>query len=136
VIDSRAARGHRSDHRYAQDAGEPIRIDRDAVGVGFVPHVEIEHESRASVCELRREEQRTSEVLGVGDLNDGARPGGEEQVAGHSLVVGLGEQAPQARRIHDGPLDAVDPKGASGDLDRGPRVVRDRYESAGQRREQ
>ena len=124
VVESFAPGCDRAEDPDAEPLLEPVAVDADADLGRLVVHVEIEREGEAQLGELGAQNQRPPQVLGVGHLHDGGRGLGEQDVAGHGLVLGHGEEAVDAGRIEHLVRDAVDLRLAARHGDRGARVVR------------
>jgi hypothetical protein len=96
-------------------------------------HVEDEDGGHLQVPELQGEEQRAAQVLGVGHLDDDRPllpPHRAHEVPGDLLVLALGEQRVEARRVDHLGLGPVEAPAVH--LDRGAGVVRDRGPQAGE----
>ena len=118
--------GHRGYDADAQTLGEDRCVDADAAGGGFVDHVEAQDMGDPHLRELNGQQQRSIEVLRVGNHHHRLGPPIEQHVASHALVLRRREEGGGARGVDDGELAAVHDDDPGGDLHRGARVVRDR----------
>ena len=127
---------HGGDHVDPQRGGEPVGVDADPAGGGLVGHVERQREGDAGLGELAGEQEPAPEVLGVAHLKADVLRLAEQDVAGHLLVLGHGEQVVGARGVEHVPAQAADLGRAPRDLHGGARVVRDGDVLAGERAEE
>ena len=99
---------HREDRRGAQKGPELFEVDPCAGLVEGVGHVQGEHDLRAQLQELRRQEEVSFEVARVDHVHDHVRLFVDDEPAGHDLLDRVGGQAVGARQVHDRDLAAVE----------------------------
>src|SRR3990172_10824661 len=89
------------DHFYAEHPRQLFLIYHDAAALGLIIHVEIKDKRYAHLGKLQRDEETATQVLGIGHLDDHARPVREQHIPRDLFILGHRDQAVHARRIYD-----------------------------------
>ena len=135
VVESLPPDRHRAHDLHSEHLGEQIAIDLHPQLARLVGHVEIEREGDSHLGELRRDEERATQVLGVGDLHHGLGGLIEEDIAGDPLVLRHRHQTVHARGVDDLRGLAVNPGLAPSHGDGGARIVGDGDVATGEKSE-
>ena len=87
-------------HRDAQVLGQLLHVDGAAVGADLVHHVQRQHHGHPQLQQLQRQVQIPLDIGGVHDVDDAVRLLVQDEIPGDDLLLGVGPQGVDARKIH------------------------------------
>ena len=87
---------------FASLSQKSVRLGRrTAVAAHLVHHVQRKHHRHVQLHELQRQIQIAFDVRRIGDVDDAGRLFGQDEPAGHALLVGVRRERVNARQVGD-----------------------------------
>ena len=95
--------GSDPNHRNPQPPGQEAQVQGKALALRLVHQVDADHHPGRDLQDLQYQHQIPLQGSGVADYDDPFRPGGTQEIPGHLLFRGVGQQGIGPRQVHQHP---------------------------------